>query len=95
MKPAENDDFDYEAASQLAFEHELSDEAKDAIRIFSTLEQAQKNMNKAQIALEVAVKETYNFDQGWESVALMLGITKSEAQNRYGALVKKKPKKSA
>ena len=95
MKPAENDDFDYEAASQLAFEHELSDEAKDAIRIFSTLELTRKNMKKAQIELEVAIKEAYDFDQGWGAVASMLGITESEAENQYGELVKKKPKKSA
>jgi hypothetical protein len=95
MKPADNDDFDYEAASQLAFDYEPSDEAKEAIRIFSTLELTRNNMKKAQIELEVAIKEAYDFDQGWGAVASMLGITESEAENQYGALVKKKPKKSA
>jgi len=95
MKPAENDDFDYEAASQIAFEYEPSDEAKEAIRIFSNLGITRKNMEKAQMELEVAIKEAYDFDQGWGAVALMLGITESEAEQRYGSLVKKKPKKSA
>ena len=95
MKPAESDDFDYETASQLAFEHEPSDEAKQAIRTFFALEQARKNFEIAQNELETAIKDMYEFEQGWGSVAIMLGISESEAKQRYGTLVKKKPKKSA
>ena len=95
MKPAENDNFDYETASQLAFEYEPSDEAKQAIRTFFTLEQARKNFETAQNELESAIKAMYEFDQGWDSVSIMLGISESEAKQRYGALVKKKSKKSA